>query len=251
MGSHEPTAALVIGGASGIGAALVARYRQESIPVTVWDVDGQFDVHCDIADPDQIVDALQATRQTSGLPRYITITAGIGHSGLLTDIAAAEWDRVMQVNARGPWLCMRALARALMEAGEPASIVATSSVSAHLVDRNMGAYCASKAALSMLIKVAAAEWGAAGIRVNAVAPGVTKTPMLGGAPEGSPWLAGVKERTTLGRLGESEDIAQAILALHEMEWVTGQILDCDGGLSLRSPINSYGEGRRAQQRRPS
>jgi NAD(P)-dependent dehydrogenase (short-subunit alcohol dehydrogenase family) len=251
MGSHEATAALVIGGASGIGAALVARYRKENVPVTVWDVDGQFDVHCDIADPDQIVDALETTRQTSGLPGHITITAGIGHSGLLTDIAADEWDRVMQVNARGPWLCMRALARALMDAGEPASMVATSSVSAHLVDRNMGAYCASKAALSMLVQVAAAEWGPAGIRVNAVAPGVTKTPMLGGAPEGSPWLAGVKERTTLGRLGEAEDIAQAIEALHDMEWVTGQILDCDGGLSLRSPINSYGEGRRAQQRHPS
>jgi NAD(P)-dependent dehydrogenase (short-subunit alcohol dehydrogenase family) len=246
MGSHRGDAALVIGGASGIGAALVAHYRHRDVPVTVWDIDGPYDVRCDIADPDQVADAVRTTVQTSGLPHHITITAGIGHSGLLTDITADQWDQVMRVNTRGPWLCMRALARALTDAGQPASMVATSSVSAHLVDRNMGAYCASKAALNMLVKVAAAEWGPAGIRVNAVAPGVTTTPMLGRASPGSPWLVGVAERTTLGRLGEAEDIAQAIGALHDMPWVTGQILDCDGGLSLQSPINSYGEIRRAR-----
>ena len=68
--------------------------------------------------------------------------------------------------------------------------------------------------------------------------------MLGRGPsttvEGSPWLAGVAERTALGRLGEASDIAQAIIALHGMEWVTGQVLECDGGLSLRSPANPYG-----------
>ena len=58
---------------------------------------------------------------------------------------------------------------------------------------------------------------------------------------GSPWLAGVSERTALGRLGEADDIAQVIVALHAMEWVTGQVVECDGGLSLHSPIDSYGE----------
>jgi NAD(P)-dependent dehydrogenase (short-subunit alcohol dehydrogenase family) len=62
--------------------------------------------------------------------------------------------------------------------------------------------------------------------------------------EGSPWLAGVADRTALGRLGEADDIAQAIIALHSMEWVTGQVVECDGGLSLRSPIDSYGEMQR-------
>jgi NAD(P)-dependent dehydrogenase (short-subunit alcohol dehydrogenase family) len=120
------------------------------------------------------------------------------------------------------------------------SFIAVSSISARLVDRSMGIYCASKAALSMLAQVAAVEWGPFGIRVNAIAPGVTRTPMLGSGPalsvEGSPWLAGVTERTALGRIGEPEDIAQSIIALHSMEWVTGQVLECDGGLSLQSPI---------------
>jgi NAD(P)-dependent dehydrogenase (short-subunit alcohol dehydrogenase family) len=124
------------------------------------------------------------------------------------------------------------------------SFIAVSSISARLVDRNMGIYCASKAALSMLVQVAAVEWGELGIRVNAIAPGVTRTPMLGRGPsvtiEGSPWLAGVSERTALGRLGEPADIAQSIIALHAMEWVTGQVLECDGGLSLHSPVDPYG-----------
>jgi len=133
----------------------------------------------------------------------------------------------------------------MQEQARTASFVAVSSISAHLVDRNMGIYCASKAALSMLVKVAAAEWGGAGLRVNAVAPGVTRTPMLGRGPSatvaGSPWLAAVSERTALGRLGEADDIAQVVVALHAMEWVTGQVVECDGGLSLHSPIDSYGE----------
>jgi NAD(P)-dependent dehydrogenase (short-subunit alcohol dehydrogenase family) len=105
----------------------------------------------------------------------------------------------------------------------------------------------------MLVRVAADEWGADGLRVNAVAPGVTRTPMLGAesdvSVESSPWLASVAERTTLGRLGEPEDIAQVILAVHGMEWVTGQIVECDGGLSLRSPIDPYGEALRARTSR--
>lgn len=72
---------------------------------------------------------------------------------------------------------------------------------------------------------------------------MTETPMLGRAPVGSEWLAAVQRRTPLGRLGQPQDIAETVLALHSMPWVTGQIVDCDGGLSLYSPIDFYGEGR--------
>ena len=129
-------------------------------------------------------------------------------------------------------------------------MVATSSVSAHLVDRSMGLYCASKSALSTLVRVAACEWAPHGIRVNGIGPGVTKTPMLGRAPTGSGWLDAVAGRTALGRLGQPDDIAQAVLALHDLTWVTGQILDCDGGLSLQSPIDAYGEAQRAKAAQP-
>ena len=152
----------------------------------------------------------------------MTVTAGIGHAGLLLDVPADDWDRVVGTNAKGVWLAMRALAGPMLAAGG-GSIVATSSVSARLADRTMGLYCVSKAALDMLIKVASVEWAPA-VRVNGVAPGVTDTPMLGPAPRDRGWLQGVAERTALGRLGTADDVAEAVLAVHAMRWVTGEIV---------------------------
>ena len=245
MGDEATPLALVVGGASGIGAAVATAHRSAGTPVVVWDVGGERDVSCDVADPGAIDAAVAETRRRWGVPHWVTVTAGIGHSGMLADAGADEFDRVMAVNARGPWLCMRAWLGSRGEDAVPASFVAASSISARVADRSMGLYCASKAALSMLVRVAAVEWGPVGVRVNAVAPGVTRTPMLGRGPAagvaGSPWLAEVAERTALGRLGEASDIAGVVLGLHAMAWVTGQVLECDGGLALHSPIDAYGE----------
>lgn len=233
--------AVVVGAASGIGAAVAARHRAAGTPVVEWDIRAGHDITCDITDPAAVDAAAIATLDRIGVPATVTVCAGIGHGGLLLDLDAAEFDRVLGVNAKGPWLAMRALVRPMIAAGVRGSIIATSSVSARIVDRNMGLYCASKAALTMLVKVAAAEWAPAGVRVNAIGPGVTDTPMLGGAPLDRGWLAHVAERTALGRIGTADDIAEATLALHTMSWVTGQILECDGGLGLKSPIDAYGE----------
>ena len=126
------------------------------------------------------------------------------------------------------------------------SFVAVSSVSARLVDRNMGVYCASKAALSMLVKVAAAEWGAAraarqrgGARrdahahARARAAGDRRGLALAGR-RGRAHRAGPAGRGRRHRRRPSS-------ALHAMDWVTGQVVECDGGLSLHSPIDSYGD----------
>jgi NAD(P)-dependent dehydrogenase (short-subunit alcohol dehydrogenase family) len=241
MSDETGPIALVVGGASGIGAALVDAYRAAGTTAVVWDIAGPCDVTCDVAQPAAIDAAVDETRQRWGVPEQITITAGVGHAGLLTNIEPEEFDRVLRINTRGPLLCMRAWARVMRSEEVEGSFVAVSSISARLVDRSMGLYCASKAALSMLVQVAAAEWGADGLRVNAVAPGVTATPMLGrgASAQSSPWLAGVAGRTALGRLGQAEDIAPVILGLHAMGWVTGQVVECDGGLALRSPIDSY------------
>jgi len=233
--------AVVIGGASGIGAAVVDRFRTAGAEVVVWDVAEPAEVRCDISDPDQVTEAAAETLRTLGVPTHVSITAGVGHSGMLLDADPAEWDRVLGTNAKGVWLAMRALGRPMLDDGG-GSIVATSSVSATLADRSMGLYCASKAALDMLIKVAAAEW-APRLRVNGVGPGVTETPMLGRAPRQGEWLSGVARRTALGRLGTAEDIAET-MAVHELTWVTGQIIACDGGLSLHSPISPLDDGRR-------
>lgn len=246
MSGHEntPVRSLVVGGGSGIGAAVADAERASGADVVVWDIAGERDVTCDVADPDAVTSAMAETLSDRGVPTRVTVTAGIGHGGMLADITPDEWDRVMAVNARGPWLVMRAAARAMREAEVSGSIVATASISARLADRTMGLYCASKAALDMLVRVAAQEWAPYGIRVNAVGPGATATPMLMGARGDSPWLDEVGERTPLGRLGESADIAEAVLALHSLGWVTGQTLECDGGLGLVSPLDPYGHALR-------
>ena len=232
------TAAVVVGGGSGIGAAVAAAHRARGDDVLVWDVGEGADVRCDVTVPDQVDAAADATVGRIGVPDLVTVTAGVGHAGLLLDAPAGDWDRVVGTNAKGAWLAMRALARPML-GGDGGSIVATSSVSARLADRTMGLYCASKAALDMLVKVASVAWAPA-VRVNAVAPGVTDTPMLGPVPRDRGWLPGVAERTALGRLGTPGDVAEAILAVHGMHWVTGQVVTCDGGLSRHSPIDPLG-----------
>ena len=232
--------AVVVGGGSGIGAAVAARYRAAQVDVVVWDVAGDRDVECDITDPEQIDAATAATVALVGVPSVVTISAGVGQSGPLSDVDPTEWDRVMGVNAKGVWLTMRSVAGVMRPTGR-GSIVAISSVSSRLVDQTMGLYCASKAALDMIVKVAASEWAPA-VRVNAVAPGVTDTPMLGRAPLDGAWLSGVARRTPLDRIGRPDDIAEAVVALHGMTWATGTIVACDGGLSLHSPIDPTGAG---------
>ena len=95
---------LVVGGASGIGAAVTERYRTEGVPVTVWDIAGTYDVQCDVSNVESVDAATRAMLDSVGVPDELTVTAGIGHSGMLADVPVDEWDRVMAVNARGPWL---------------------------------------------------------------------------------------------------------------------------------------------------
>jgi NAD(P)-dependent dehydrogenase (short-subunit alcohol dehydrogenase family) len=148
---------------------------------------------------------------------------------------------VLAVNLTGTWLTIRAAAQAMIDAEAGGSIVAVSSISGTIADRDMGAYCVSKAGVNQLVRVAAVEWGGYGIRVNAVGPGVTRTPMLR-EPEQLPgWVESLCERTALGRLGEAADVAGVIVGVLELPWVTGQVVHADGGLGLHSPIDAYGQ----------
>jgi NAD(P)-dependent dehydrogenase (short-subunit alcohol dehydrogenase family) len=239
---------VVVGGGSGIGGAVVKRLRGAGQEVLVWDLVGG-DITCDISDPDSVVAAMEQTLASDGAPDRFVTCAGVGASGLLLEQTPEHWRRVLDVNLTGTWLAMRAGAQAMIDAGTGGSIVAVSSISGTLADRDMGAYCVSKAGIDMLVRVAAAEWGAHGIRVNAVGPGVTRTPMLA-KPEQLPgWVEGLTERTALGRLGEADDVAEAITSLLDLSWVTGQTLFADGGLALQSPIDAYGQVQRLMKGR--
>ena len=241
VGSRGMSAApLVTGGASGIGCEVAERLRDAGHDVVVWDLsDG--DIDCDISDPDAVSAAMERTVGEHGVPTRVVTCAGVGASGMLVEQSPAQWERVLAVNLTGTWLTLRAAALAMIDAGAGGSIVAVSSISGTVADRDMGAYCVSKAGVDMLVKVAAVEWGSHGIRVNAVGPGVTRTPMLPN-PERLPgWVEGLSERTALGRLGEAADVAGAIVGVLELPWVTGQAVHADGGLALHSPIDAYGQ----------
>jgi NAD(P)-dependent dehydrogenase (short-subunit alcohol dehydrogenase family) len=239
--------ALVTGGASGIGREVAARLREAGHAVVVWDLSGG-DIACDVSDPDVVSAAMEQTVRDHGVPTRIVTCAGIGASGMLLEQRPTDWERVLSVNLTGTWLTIRAGARAMIDAGVGGSIVAVSSISGTLADRDMGAYCVSKAGVDMLVKVAAVEWGVHGIRVNAVGPGVTRTPMLAKSEQLPGWVEGLSERTAFGRLGEVTDVAGAIVGVLELPWVTGQVVHADGGLALHSPIDAYGQMQRVMGR---
>jgi NAD(P)-dependent dehydrogenase (short-subunit alcohol dehydrogenase family) len=240
--------ALVTGGASGIGREVAGQLRDAGHDVVVWDL-SDADIACDVSDPDAVSAAMEQTVREHGVPTRIVTCAGIGASGLLLNEQPAQWERVLAVNLTGTWLTIRTAAQAMIDAGVGGSIVAVSSISGTVADRDMGAYCVSKAGVDMLVKVAAVEWGSYGIRVNGVGPGVTRTPMLADVERLPGWVDGLSERTALGRLGEAADVAGAIVGILELPWVTGQVVHADGGLALHSPIDAYGQLQRVMARK--
>jgi len=232
-----------------MGAALAGLLRDAGATTVVWDVDPTADVVCDVRDAAAVDTALAQTVADHGVPTVVTTCAALGGGAtLLTDIDPDEFDNLLAVNVKGTWLVLRAAARALIEHELTGSLLAFSSISARLSDRGMGPYCASKAALDMLVRVAAVEWGPHGIRVNAIAPGVTETPMLAGASRIPGWLDAVSNRTPLGRIGDASDVARVALAVHQLDWVTGESIAADGGLRLHSPIDSLGAIEDARRR---
>ncbi len=235
--------ALVTGGASGIGRDVANRLRTAGHHVVVWDLAGG-DIDCDISDPEAVTTAMDQTVREHGVPARVVACAGIGASGMLLAESVEQWQRVLGVNLTGTWLTIRAAAQAMIDAGQGGSIVAVSSISGTVADRDMGAYCVSKAGVNMLVKVAAVEWGCYDIRVNAVGPGVTRTPMLAEAEQLPGWVEALSERTALGRLGEASDVAGVIVGVLELPWVTGEVIHADGGLALHSPIDAYGQTQR-------
>jgi NAD(P)-dependent dehydrogenase (short-subunit alcohol dehydrogenase family) len=240
-------AALVTGGASGIGAAVVERLLAAGARVTVLDrqapehpaADGVRHLECDVADEAQVLSAFTQIDDAGDVPAVAVLNAGTGGFGRLTELPTEEWDRVMGVNARGVFLTLRESARRMVESGRPGCIVVTSSISAAGHERGMAHYAASKAAVDALVTVAARELGPKGVRVNAVAPGTTDTPLYASTAEIPGFTERVERRTPLGRVGRAADVADVVMALIGLDWVTGQVVAADGGLSLFSPIDPF------------
>jgi NAD(P)-dependent dehydrogenase (short-subunit alcohol dehydrogenase family) len=234
--------ALVTGGASGIGAASVDLLHKGGARVAVLDLharddQGDLAIECDVGDEASVVAAVTRVVDELGPPGIAVLAAGVGGAAPVIDMSTAEWDRVHRVNLRGVFLSLRESARAMVAASTPGAIVAVGSVSGLVSDRSLAHYATTKAAVHQLVRVAAAELGPQGIRVNAVAPGCTDTPMFA-LSDGLPgYRELVADRAALGRVGSAHEVAEAIMALVQLDWVTGHVLTADGGITLRSPLD--------------
>ncbi len=169
-----------------------------------------------------------------GTPATILVNnAGIGETGVPTaEVDDAAWLRTMNVNVNGVFWCARAFGRHMLERGR-GSIVNLGSMSGTIVNRPQpqAAYNVSKAAVHHLTRCLAVEWAPRGVRVNAVAPTYIETPMVTGNPSAQALLEGWLRDTPMGRMGQVDEVASAVLFLASdaASLVTGAILPVDGG----------------------
>ena len=230
--------ALVTGGASGIGAATVSLLAAMGSRVASVDIrpstEAELSIEADVGDEDQMAEAVRRIQEELGLLKLAVLNAGVGSFSPIRSMSLDEWDRVHRINLRGALIGLRECAEAMSDGG---AIVAVTSISGFTPERGLAAYSTSKAALNQLVRVAARELGPNRITVNAVAPGATDTPLFSSTVELPGYQERATARTPLGRLGRSIDIAAAIVSVLSLDWVTGQVLVADGGLSLYSPID--------------
>ena len=198
----------------------------EATGATAVAVDGDVSVPADV---ERIVGAvLSAFGRIDGLVN----NAGVGPFIDFLEVTEAEWDAVMAVNAKGPFLMTQRVARAMVEAGRPGRICNVTSISGlKATNPQQVPYCASKGAANMFTKVAALALGPHGITVNAVLPGTIETDINRQILAQEGVVAGIEAGTPLGRLGDVDDIGHAVVYLmsDESRWVTGALLTVDGG----------------------
>jgi 3-oxoacyl-[acyl-carrier protein] reductase len=161
--------------------------------------------------------------------------AGIYPNTLVVEMEEAEWDAVFAVNVKGMFLVSRAVARRMIARGTGGRMVNISSGSARSARVGAAHYCASKAAVEMFTKVLAMELAPHGIVVNAVAPGLIEVPGWSLRDE---YISALVAATPMGRIGQPEDIARAVLYLASPEatFITGSILSVDGGSTAGRPV---------------
>lgn len=187
----------------------------------------------DVADPESIAAAFRRIETDSGRLDILVNNAGDGANCPALEETAAQWDRIMTANARGPFLSSQAAAR-LMLPRLYGRIVNVSSQAGSVAIANHVAYSSSKAALNMLTKSLALEWAPFGITVNAVAPTYLMTPGTQASLEQPEFLRSVLARIPVGRVGSIADIVHAVhfLCQPDSSLITGAILPVDGGWTL-------------------
>lgn len=233
-----PTA-VVIGGASGIGQAVAHALAGDGQRVLVGDRnapgahavaadlgDGHTAATVDVTDEDSVRALFDGTEALD----VVVNTAGFSSLGLITDLPVEDFRSVVDVCLTGSFLAMKHGAPHLRDGG---ALVSISSLNGRQPAAAMSAYCAAKAGLSMLTQVAALELAPRGIRVTAVAPGFVHTPLTEPATQIPGVVEEYAENTPLGRAGTPEDVADAVLFMTKAPWLTGEVLDLNGGAHMK------------------
>jgi 3-oxoacyl-[acyl-carrier protein] reductase len=224
MSETADQVAVVIGGASGIGAAIAARFTAEGWTTVVADLPTT-----DVTDEESVAALFDGVLAEHERLDVVVNSAGVSTLGNVVDLAVDEWRRVVDVCLTGAFLVIKHAGQRL---GEGGSVISLSSLNARQPGAGLAPYCASKAGLSMLTEVAALELGPRGVRVNAIAPGLVVTPLTQPAMD----IPGIEDdyldNTPLGRAGLPEEIADAAVYLANAQWVTGEVLDINGGAHL-------------------
>ena len=234
--------ALVTGAGSGIGLAVCRRFLAEGATVVAVDVtltglapiaahepERLIPCHCDVADPVAVEAAIQLCRERMGGLDILFNNAGIGRGGVrLHEVTLKDWDDVISVNLRGQFLVLKYGLPLMIDSGGGA-IVNTASTASFKAGAKTGAYAPSKAGVAQLTAVAALEYAADGVRINAIAPGPTETPLLQTVP--AEHREAMANALPLGRMGTVEEVANVVtfLVSKEASFVTGTTYAVDGG----------------------
>lgn len=248
--SFDGKVVAVLGGTRGIGAAAVRLFADLGAKVAIASRKAEAceAIRAELvgAGHDAIAVAAHIGREedcaaliSATLTRFGRLDAVIANAAVnpvfapLTELDAATWHKVIDTNLAGPWHLARHALPAIADSGGGAMVM-VSSINAFLGMKGAAAYGVSKAALNQMTRQLALEWGDRGVRVNAVAPGTTRTDMIRALTERDGFEQGVIARTPLRRLGEPGDVAAAIafLAGPAARHITGQILIVDGGETI-------------------
>ena len=225
---------VITGGSRGIGAAAVELFaargdrvyflyeKNHDAAKAVAEKTGATPICCDVADGQAVRAAFESIPDVD----ILVCNAGICQYGLMSMTSEAEWDRIFAVNVKGIYHCVNAAMPFFLKK-QRGAIVTVSSMWGRVGSSCEAAYSATKGAVIALTKALAKELGPSGIRVNCVAPGVILTDMCASVdPE---VLAEMAEEAPVGRNGTPMDVARAIAYLADADFVTGHVLNVDGG----------------------